>query len=221
MLKNEKHKKSSKKYINFLLIAIIIILIVFVSIYYINQKNIQKKREEMLNDLINNIEKSNEKTEKSDEQEQPQEEIATPTEEELKETKDSIDNYTTIGILEIPSLKIKYPIISETTNKALKISVAKYWGANPNEVGNMVIVGHNYNNYYMLSKLPNIQIGDEIKITDNSGNTLSYKVYETNVIDPYNNDCTSQLTDGKIEVTVITCADNGENRFYAKAKVEE
>ena len=112
--------------------------------------------------------------------------IYIPTEKELKENKDSIDNYTTIGI----------------------------------EVGNMVIVGHNYNNSYMLSKLPNINIGDEIKITDNSGNTLSYIVYETQIIDPYNNDCTSQLTDGKIEVTIITCTANGENRFYTKAKVE-
>lgn len=222
MIKKEKHKKSCKKTVNNALIIIIIILIIALVLYYINQYNYRKKREEMLKIAINNIETSNnnEETIEPAQTEENKDDIVTPTENELKENKDSIDNYTTIGILEIPTLKIKYPIISETSNASLKISVAKYWGANPNEVGNMVIVGHNYKNSYMLSKLPNIQIGDKIKITDNSGTTLSYIVYETKIIDPYDNDCTSQLTNGKIEITLITCTDNGENRFYAKARVE-
>ena len=70
----------------------------------------------------------------------------------------------------------------------------------------------------MLSKLPNIKIGDIIKITDKKGKTIDYKVYETKTIDPNDASCTSQKTDGKKEVTVITCIDNGKNRFYAKAR---
>ncbi len=131
--------------------------------------------------------------------------------------------YDIVGRLEIPSLGIKYPILSSTSDALLKVSLNKYWGANPNEIGNMVVVGHNYKNGKFFSKLPNIEEGAIINITDLDGRTLEYKVYETNVIDPYDNSCTSQLTNGKIEVTLITCFyENGNihatKRFVAKAR---
>ena len=204
---------TKRKTINIVLIIILIALAVLLSFYYFNKANDKKSMKKLLKNeekIINNNIQSN----------QNEEEITIPTEQELEENEDSIDNYTTIGILEIPSLNIKYPILSETSNAALKISIAKYWGANPNQVGNMVVIGHNYENSYMFSNLPNIKLGDEIKITDNTGKTLIYKVYETKVIDPYDNDCTSQLTNGRIEVTLITCFDGGKNRFYAKAYAE-
>lgn len=128
------------------------------------------------------------------------------------------ENYTIIGKLNIPSLNIEYPILSSTSTALLKISLNKYWGANPNEVGNMVVVGHNYKNSKFFSKLPNIQIGAIVKITDTNGNTLNYTVYDTDVIDPYDNSCTSQLTDGHTEITLITCYNNGKQRFIAKAR---
>lgn len=131
--------------------------------------------------------------------------------------------YTIVGVLNIPSLNIEYPILSETTTELLKVSLNKYWGANPNEVGNMVVVGHNYKDNKFFSNLPKIQIGEIVKITDLTGQTLDYTVYDTYVIDPYDNACTSQLTDGKTEITLITCYyENGNShatkRFVAKAR---
>lgn len=113
--------------------------------------------------------------------------------------------YTVVGILNIPSLSIEYPILSETSTELLKVSLNKYWGANPNEVGNMVVLGHNYKDNKFFSNLYKIQLGDIVKITDLTGKTLDYKVYDTYVIDPYDNSCTSQLTNGKREITLITC----------------
>lgn len=132
-------------------------------------------------------------------------------------------DYTTIAILNIPSLGIEYPILSETSTQLLKVSLTKYWGANPNEVGNMVVVGHNYKNNKFFGKLPNIKHGDIIKIKDFKGRILEYKVYETSVIDPYDNSCTSQLTNGQTEITLITCYyENGSahatKRFIVKAR---
>lgn len=133
------------------------------------------------------------------------------------------EEYTVVGTLNIPSLNIEYPILSETSTKLLKVSLTKYWGANPNEVGNMVVVGHNYKNNKFFSNLSKIQHGEIVKIRDLSGKTLDYKVYDTYVIDPYDNACTSQLTDGKTEITLITCHyENGSNhatkRFVVKAR---
>lgn len=132
-------------------------------------------------------------------------------------------DYSTIATLNIPSLGIKYPILSKTTDELLKISLNKYWGANPNEVGNMVVVGHNFKDGRFFSKLPNIQKNAIIQITDLNGRTLEYKVYDTKVIDPYDNACTSQLTNGCTEITLITCYyENGNvhatKRFYVKAR---
>ena len=127
-------------------------------------------------------------------------------------------NYDSIGILNIPSLGIEYPVLSSTSTELLKISLNKYWGPNPNEVGNLVIVGHNYKNGTMFGKLSQIKIGSIVKITDLTGKTLDYKVYETDIIDPYDNSCTSQLTDGNIEITLITCCNSGKQRFIVKAR---
>lgn len=130
------------------------------------------------------------------------------------------NQYDVIATLNIPSLGIKYPILSSTSETLLKVSLNKYWGANPNEVGNMVILGHNYENTKFFSKLPNIKIGDIVKITDLTGKTLDYEVYETDIIDPDDNSCTSQLTDGHTEITLITCYNKGAKRFVAKARVK-
>ena len=131
--------------------------------------------------------------------------------------------YDSIGIIEIPSLNIKYPILSTTTDSLLKVSVTKYWGGNPNEVGNLCILGHNYKNSKFFGKLPNIEEGATIKITDLNGKTLNYRVYDTYAIDEDDNSCTTQLTNGNIEVTLITCYyENGSahatKRFVVKAR---
>ena len=133
--------------------------------------------------------------------------------------------YDSIGIVNIPRLGIEYPILATTSEKTLKVSVTKYWGGNPNEVGNLCITGHNYKNSKFFGKLLNIKQGDIIKITDLSGRTLDYTVYDTYVVDPKDTTCTSQLTDGKVEVTLITCYyENGNahatKRFIVKARVK-
>ena len=133
------------------------------------------------------------------------------------------DTYETVGTVYVPSLGIKYPILSEYTEALMKISVVKYWGSYPNDVGNLCILGHNYKNSKFFSDLPNIENGATVQITDASGRTVDYTVYETGVIDPEDTECTSQLTNGHTEVTLITCYyENGEahasKRFYAKAR---
>ena len=84
-----------------------------------------------------------------------------------------------IANLNIPSLGIKYPVLSSTSTALLKISLNKYWGANPNEVGNMCIVGHNYEDSRFFGKLNKIKKGAIVKITDLTGKTLDYEVYDT------------------------------------------
>jgi len=130
------------------------------------------------------------------------------------------ESYSVIATLDIDQLDIHYPVLSSTSDALLKISLNKYWGANPNEVGNFCIVGHNYNDNKFFSRLPKISIGDVVRITDMSGRQVNYKVYDTFVVSPDDTSCTSQLTNGKVEITLITCTNHGKSRLVVKARAE-
>lgn len=125
-------------------------------------------------------------------------------------------SYYIEATLRIPSLDINYPVLSDSSDELLKISINKLWGPNPNEVGNYVIVGHNYKNKTMFGKLPGIDIGATIELEDLSGRTITYMVYDKYEIKPTELQCTSQLTNGKKEITLITCNSNGKKRIVVK-----
>ena len=130
--------------------------------------------------------------------------------------------YRIDSILNIPSLDIKYPVISESTNELLKISLNKFWGGEPNAVGNYCIVGHNYDGKdIFFGKLHKLQNGDSVQLTDKTGKTLEYKVYDKFIVQPTDVACTSQLTNGRTEATLITCADGGRTRLIVKCRVIE
>jgi len=126
--------------------------------------------------------------------------------------------YYTIGIIQIPEISLEYPILSTTSPELLKISACKFWGPNPNEVGNFCIVAHNYRNSKFFSKVPTLEKGAFIHITDLAGRTLTYEVYDKYVVSPTDTSCTTQRTDGKKEVTLITCTSDNKDRVVVKAK---
>lgn len=126
-------------------------------------------------------------------------------------------SYYTEATLNIPRLGIEYPVLSDCSKELLKISLTKYWGPAPNEVGNYVILGHNYKNGTMFGKLSKIEVGDTMELEDTSGRKITYKVYDRYVIEPTDLSCTSQLTDGKKEVTLVTCYNSGKQRLVVKA----
>ena len=51
--------------------------------------------------------------------------------------------------------------------------------------------------------------------------TLQYYVYDTYIVNPDDTTCTSQLTDGKTEITLITCTKDFKQRFIVKARAEK
>ena len=81
----------------------------------------------------------------------------------------------------------------------------------------MCIVGHNYRNTKFFSKVPNLVSGDIIEITDSDGKILKYSVYDKYEVVPEDLSCTSQLTNGKKEITLITCTNDSKKRVIVKA----
>lgn len=126
--------------------------------------------------------------------------------------------YNVEAIVYYKKLGIKYSVLSEENDNLLKISVCKYWGPNPNEIGNYCIVGHNYRSGKMFGKLSSASNGDEVQLKDLSGRTVTYVVYNKYVIEPTDVSCTSQLTNGARELTLITCTNQGKKRLVVKAR---
>ena len=148
--------------------------------------------------------------------------IQTEVEVEVAEEQRSVANdgteYYTIGVINIPSINVNYPILSTYSDALLKISPCKFHGPNPNEVGNLCIAGHNYRNSKFFSKVPKLENGDIIEITDLGGNTVTYAVYDKFIVNPDELECTSQLTGGRREITLITCTDDNKQRYIIKAR---
>lgn len=126
--------------------------------------------------------------------------------------------YTTESILTIPLLDISYPVFSDTSEELLKISLNKYWGPEPNKVGNYCIVGHNYKSGKMFGKLSQMEIGDTATLTDMKNKSITYEVYEKYIVDPTDVSCTSQLTGGTRQLTLITCSNYGTQRLVVKCR---
>lgn len=132
--------------------------------------------------------------------------------------------YVVDGRIEIPKIKVDYPILSgetkseQETEALLKMSPLKFHGPEINEVGNYCIVGHNYRNSKFFSKVPTLENGDIIKITDTTGKVEEYSVYTKYNVVPSDTTCTDQRTNGKKEITLITCTNDSKERVIVKAR---
>ena len=130
---------------------------------------------------------------------------------------DSLEGYTVIARLDVSSLDIHLPVLSETSKDALKVSVCCYSEPDAGEDGNLVITGHNYNNGAHFGTLDKISIGDHVTLTDQSGQTYVYTVYETDHIKP---DEPQKLDDTEYqnELTLLTCESHGNRRLVVRCK---
>lgn len=150
--------------------------------------------------------------------------IAEVNKQAITETTPSGYNYKKIAVVNIPKIGVNYVVLQgetgslKETEALLKMSPVKYHGYDPNEVGNFCIVGHNYRNTKFFSKVPTLVIGDIVELTDLSGRKITYEVYDKYTVDPDDTSCTTQLTGGKKEVTLITCTDDSKLRVVVKCK---
>ena len=145
-------------------------------------------------------------------------------EEEIDDKDDTIYVYTNgrgisymvTATISIPKIRYNAPVIAETTEEFLKIAPTKLYGPEPNAVGNFCIVGHNYKDDRFFSNLKELETGDLVYLSDSKNNKMTYKVYDKYEIYETNLECTNQDTDGKIEITLITCTNSRNKRLVVK-----
>lgn len=217
--------------------CISIFLVFLLSSYYIYAEYDRNKSEEVSQALLSELKADNtikenskndpiiivlSENEVTETQEQAQEEIESQTNEIVSDVRVGDNTYSTEAIITIPKIDISYPVLSETSDELLEISVNRYWPEkdkmNPNEVGNYCIVGHNYRNGKMFGRLHELVNGDVVELEDLTGRKIKYQVYNKYIVEPTDTSCTSQLTNGRKELTLITCTNYGTQRLVVKCR---
>ncbi len=204
---NHVFKKINKeKIFNFIIILIVIML--YVSVFsYIYTNFRERKRNELANSIINKVDDEIKKNE--NENQNPSEEIVV-----------NYDGYkyTVLGKISIKKINIYQPILKENTAGAYNTALVKMAGPSLNSYGNVAIGGHNFmrGNYFI--KINRLVKDDVVKITDLTGKTISYYVYEYGVVNKDDASYLAQPSDkNKRIVTLVTCTKGGKERYYVKA----
>ena len=126
--------------------------------------------------------------------------------------------YKVEGIIEIPKINIKYPIIDHTNEETMNVSITKFWGPQANEIGNYTVAGHNNKDGTMFGKTKYLQIGDKIKLTNLKNETIEYEIFKIYSINPDDVSCVESVENGTREITLITCTNGHKNRLVTKAR---
>ncbi len=194
-MKNKNKLLFYKAFLCVLLISLIITVILIVKKYG-TQEKYEEKNEEIV-------------------------EVFSRTEEKIDQNGISLiefEGFKVIGLIKIPAIDLEYPILEQTTDEAMKVSISKYWGGDINSYGNVSLAGHNNKiTLTMFGKNKNLKNGDSIFLTDLTGTTIEYKIYDTFITDP--DDVSILRTSDKSvrEVTLITCTNGRANRLINKA----
>ena len=130
----------------------------------------------------------------------------------------SYDGYTILGRLQIPKISLDTVILGEQTYAAMNIGVIKSYGVDLNTKGGFVLSGHNYRgSNVFIYYVHRLNSGDIITITDSSGYTMDYTVYEVDrYVSPVDVSYLTKTDD--YHLTIVTCESGGKSRIIVKAR---
>lgn len=123
-----------------------------------------------------------------------------------------VRNPFVIGMIKVDKIGLNYPILSESNDELLRISLCRFSGPMPNEVGNLCIAGHNYIDNRFFGRLNELSIGDNIEIYGLSGHKKDYEIYKKFEVDANDLSCTNQDVGNTKMVTLLTCDNSNQNR---------
>ncbi len=189
-------KKNINTFIVILILAAIIVFGIIVYRYYQYRQNHLEAIE-----VVEEIEKKFEDSSEND-----------------QEIEVEYKGYKVVGIIEISKINIKYPILDKTNADSMKYSVTKFYGGEINTIGNFVIAGHNYLDGSMFGKVKQLEIGDEIILTDLCNNSVTYEIFDIFSVDPNDTSILESVDPDAREVTLITCTKGRSERLITKAR---
>ena len=122
---------------------------------------------------------------------------------------ETINGMDFIGVLQIPSLELELPIISQWNYYNLKTAPCRYSGSA--YLNDLIICGHNYTAHF--GNLKNRREGDIAMFTDMDGNTFSYEMVEQETLMP---NSVEAMGSGDWDLTLFTCTVGGRSRVTVR-----
>lgn len=119
-----------------------------------------------------------------------------------------------VGVIELPTLSLKLPVISEWSDAKLKLAPCRYKGSA--YTNDLIVAGHSYKNHFRYIR--KMQIGDPVIYTDMDGNRFVYEVTGTEVIAGTD---VAKMEEGEWDFTMFTCTPNGGSRYTVRCTLAE
>jgi len=119
-----------------------------------------------------------------------------------------------IGVLELPTLGLELPVMSEWSYSKLKVAPCRYKGSAYSH--NLIILAHNYSTHF--GTLKNLGIGDPVTFTDADGNVFRYEVLELETLMP---SAIEEMESGDWDLTLFTCTVGGQSRVTVRCVTQE
>lgn len=213
-MKENNIKLKLYKFIFVVLIIIAIILLGIIIYKYVSSEVNERDSEEFIENFNKIISIENQSNIKETENIQ----------QEIRQEPLEYKGYKVIGTVKIEKIGIEYPILEienidpESAKKPMKLSIIKYWGGNVNDYGNLSIAGHNNKSGTMFGKTKKLKEGDVVELTDLTGRTIKYSIYDIFVTDPNDVSILLPKNDYTREVTLITCTNGNRERLILKAE---
>ena len=214
-------EKIAKRVINIILFVAFLTLIICMGISKKEESKIQSESiiqqdgdstEKKLVTQIEEINQDNnevdmEKVQKTNTKEYPKVEI-----------EKTYKGYDVCAKLEIPAISLVTNVLKNYSTSALNVSVTKFWGVEPNQIGNFCVAGHNFKNRNMFRNLKKLNIGDRLFVTDEKIGKVEYEIFDIYKVFPEDTSCLTSSIAGEREVTLITCTTDSKQRIIVKAK---
>ena len=131
---------------------------------------------------------------------------------------EAINGYTPVAIMEIPSIKLKQPVVDGITDDVIKYFLGRFPdSAMPGEVGNFAVAGHRVSDFTdAFINLYKVKVGDKVIVTTKDGR-YTYEVDSSFIVDP---DQVEVLDDADYEkMTLITGTIGSKRRVIVTGKL--
>ena len=125
-----------------------------------------------------------------------------------------------VGVISCDKIDLCYAIVEGVEYANIGVSIGHFEeSAGIGKEGNCALAGHNggfYGRYF--GDIKELQKGDEIKLTDLSGQEFTYNVTKMFKCDPTDIEVVGELEEKGKFLTLVTCCENGERRLIVRAK---
>lgn len=115
-----------------------------------------------------------------------------------------------IGYLELPTLGLTLPVMSEWSYARLKLAPCRYFGS---VYDKMVLLAHRYMRHF--GHIREMEIGDPVQFVDVEGNIYRYEVVASEILEKPE---TERMISGDWDLTLFTCTPSGVSRVTVRCK---